>query len=80
MWYIVTDGVAWSVMVVSPAKCTEPIMMLMGLWTQVGPGKRIRLGTDPPWEGAIFMGWEVAAYSKYREYRLCAAAICYHYY
>jgi len=45
MWPIVTDGVAWcvclSVTVMSPAEVTEPIEMLFGLWTLVGPRKHV---------------------------------------
>ena len=43
---IVTDGVAWSVTVVIPAKTAELIEMLFGLWTWVGPGNHVFDG-DP---------------------------------
>jgi len=42
---IVTDGAALSVglsvTVMSPAKTAEPIEMLFGLWTRVGPRNRV---------------------------------------
>jgi len=42
---IVTDGVAWSVclsvMIMSHAKTAEPIEMLFGLWTRVGPRNQV---------------------------------------
>jgi len=47
---IVTDQVAWSVClsvtVMSPTKMAEPIEMLFGLWTQVGPRNHV-LDGDP---------------------------------
>jgi len=42
-YFFVTDGVPWSVclsvIMVSPAKMAEPIKMLLGLLSWVGPGK-----------------------------------------
>jgi len=38
------------------SKPAEPIKMLFGLRTLVGPRKSSRLIPDPPWEGAIFRG------------------------
>jgi len=53
MWPIVIDQVAYvvclsvclSVTIVSPAKMAEPIEMLFGVWTWVGP--RNHGGPDP---------------------------------
>ena len=65
MWPVVTDQVAWSVgrsvslsvTLVSPAKMAEPIEMLFGLRTQVGPGNHVLDGVQmPPWKGAILKG------------------------
>jgi len=43
MWR--TADVAWSVglsvKIVSPAKAAEPIEMLFGVWTRVGPGNHV---------------------------------------
>jgi len=52
---IVTDQVAWSVTLVSPAKTAEPIEMPYGLRSRVDPGNHILDGgPDPPqWEGTI---------------------------
>ena len=57
--------VSLSVTIMSPAKIAEPIEMLLGLWTQVGPSKHVLDGVpDPSWEGAISRGGEVAASCK----------------
>jgi len=67
---IVTDRVAWpicllvcrSVTVVSPAKTTQPIEMLFGLRTQVGPRNHVGLLDVVhivPYEGAIFRGKDI---------------------
>ena len=55
---IVTDPVAWSVgLSHCRAKTAEPIEMLFGLRTLVGPGNHVLDGgPNPPWEGAIFGG------------------------
>ena len=46
-----------TVSIVSPAKMAEPIEMLFGLRTRVGPGNHMLDGVKiPPWEGAIFWG------------------------
>jgi len=46
---IVTDRVAWSVTLVSPAKTAEPIETQFGLRTQVDPGNHVvDEGPDPP--------------------------------
>jgi len=58
---VVTDGVAWSVMIVSLAKMAEPIEMLSGLWNQVGPRNHVLDGSpDLPWERAILRGGGMA--------------------
>jgi len=46
--------VCLSVTIVSPAKMTERIEMLFGVWIQVNPSNHV-LDRDPgpPWEGAI---------------------------
>jgi len=56
----VTNGVAWSVTIVSPAK-KAPIEMPFWLWTRVGCRNHVfDRGPDPPWEGAILgKGWPV---------------------
>jgi len=57
MWPIVTDRVARSVTVVNPAKTAEPIKMLFGLWTWVGPRNLVLDGVQiSPWEEAIVRG------------------------
>jgi len=38
---IVTDQVAWSITLVSPAEMTEPIELPFGLRARVGPGNHI---------------------------------------
>jgi len=38
---IVTDGVAWSLTIVSPAKTAEPIEMSFGFLTRVGPRNHV---------------------------------------
>jgi len=52
MQRIVADGVAWSVglsvMIVSPAKMAEPIEMLFGLRTLVGPRNHILYRVQVP--------------------------------
>jgi len=46
-----------SVTLVSRAKMAEPIEMLFGLRTRVGPVNHVLDGgPDPPWEGAILRG------------------------
>jgi len=46
---IVTDRVAWSFTLVSPAKMAEAIEMPFGLRTLVGPGNHVLDGgPDPP--------------------------------
>jgi len=58
---IVTDRVAWSVAIVSPAKKAELIEMPFGTWTQVGQMNHVLdRGADTPCKWAILMG-EVAA-------------------
>jgi len=47
---IVTDGVAWSVTIVSHAKTAEPIETSFGVWTRVdhlGPRKHVLDGSAP---------------------------------
>ena len=45
---IVTDQVAWSVTLVSPAKMAKPTEMPFGLRTHVGPGNHVlHWGPDP---------------------------------
>jgi len=44
VWPIVTDRIAWSVTVMSPAKTAELIEMPFGLWTRVGPRKHVLHG------------------------------------
>jgi len=41
-----TDGVTWSVAIVSPAKTAELIEMLFGLWTLLGPMNRVLDGVQ----------------------------------
>jgi len=41
MWSIVTDQVAWSVTLVSPAKMAKPTEMPFGLRIHVGPGNHV---------------------------------------
>jgi len=58
---IVTDRVAWSVClsvtVVIPAKTAEPIELLFGLRTRVGPRNHVLDGVQIcQWEGAILRG------------------------
>jgi len=54
---IVTERVAWSVTLVSPAKMAEPIEMQFGLKTRVGPGNHVLDGgSDPPREGQLWGG------------------------
>jgi len=52
-----TDGVAWSVRLitfVNPAKTAESIEMPFGVWTRVGPRNRVLDGVQiPSREGAI---------------------------
>jgi len=46
-----------SVTLVSPAKTAEPIEVPFGLSTWVGPRDHaLDGGSDPPWEGANFLG------------------------
>jgi len=58
MQSVVTDRVAWSVgrsvTLASPAKTAEPIKMLFGLRTRVGPWNHVLDGgPGPPWEWAM---------------------------
>jgi len=47
-------SVCLSVTIVSPAETAEPIAMLFGLWTRVGPRNHVLdKGPDPPREQAI---------------------------
>jgi len=80
MWPVVTDQVAWSVgrsvslsvTLVSPAKMAEPIEMLFGLRTQVGPGSHVLDGgPDTPTGMAILRG-KRCPFVKYRD----TAVIC----
>ena len=50
-------SVCRSVMIVSPAKSAEPIDMLFGIWTRVGPGNHVLDGDpDHSCERAILRG------------------------
>lgn len=65
---IVTDGVAWSVTIVSPAKTAEPIVMQFGLRTRVSPRNRaIDEVSDPSREGTILRGGKVPPIVKYTD-------------
>jgi len=56
-----------SVTVVSPAKLAEPIQILFGLRTAVGPMNHVLDGDpDPPWEGAVLRG-KGRPITKYRD-------------
>jgi len=53
---VVTDKVAWSAchdrVPGKTAKTAEPIEILFGLWTLVGPGNHVlHEGLDPLWRG-----------------------------
>jgi len=53
---VVTDGVTWfvgqsvcmSVTIVSRANMTEPIELVYGMWTQVGPSNHVLDGVQFP--------------------------------
>jgi len=61
---VVCQLIGLSVTLVSPAKTAEPIEILFGLRTWVGPGNHVLDGgPDPPWEGAI-LRVEVASHCK----------------
>jgi len=61
---IVTDGVAWFVMIVSPEKRAKPIQMPFGMWTQVGQMNHVLdRGADPPCKWAILRA-EAAAHCE----------------
>ena len=54
---MVCQSVCWSVTLVSPAKTSEPIEMLFGLRTQVGPGNHVLDGVQiPHGKGQFFWG------------------------
>jgi len=38
---VVCPSVGLSVMIASPAKTVEPIEMLFGIWTRIGPWKHV---------------------------------------
>ena len=51
---VVTDGVAWSVGLSVCHNMAQPIEMLFGVWSWVGPGNRVLDGgTDPGRKGAV---------------------------
>jgi len=59
MRFIVTDRVAWSVTLVSPAKPADPIEVPFGLRTRVGSGNHVLDGgTDIPHRKGQFWGQE----------------------
>jgi len=68
MWPIVTDGVAWSVCfsvrIVSPAKTAEPVELLLGMWTRVGPRDHVLDGVQIPMGRGNFEKGEEAAVCK----------------
>jgi len=67
---LLQSGVPWSVCrtvcrsvyrsdtIVSPSETAEPIKMPFGVWTRVGPRKRVRWGPDPRAKGR-FLGEKV---------------------
>jgi len=59
-----------SVTIISSAKMAEPIEMLFGLWTPVGPRNHVLDGgADPPMERG-----KKQPIAKYTDYDPCAAA------
>ena len=69
----VTDRVAWSVTLVSPAKTTEPIEMPFGLRTRLGLGNHVLDGgPDPPMGRGNIEGGKGRPIVKYRN----TAIIC----
>jgi len=54
-------------MIVSPAKMAEPIEMLFGLWTLVGPRNRILYGIQIPMQRGNFKVEEGQPTVKYRD-------------
>jgi len=68
MLSIVTDRVAWSVTLVSPAKTAEPIEMPFGLWTWMGLTNHVSDGGSHPamWRGN-FEGGNWHPIVKYRD-------------
>ena len=60
-------------MILSPAKTAEPIEVVFGLWSRVGPKNRVLDGVQiPQRKGAILRG-EMAAHSNVQGY---PAVIC----
>jgi len=53
-----------SVTIVSPAKMAEPIEMLFGLRTRVGPGNHMLDGVKIPRGKGQFLGGEGASHCK----------------
>jgi len=65
---IVTDRVAWSVIVVSPVKMAEPIEIPFGLRTPVGPRNHVLYGgLEERVKGAILRGERVQPVAKYTD-------------
>ena len=73
MWPIITDKVVWSicclsVTIMSPAKTTEPIAMLFGLQTVVGPMNHVLDGgPDNPMRSSNFEEQKRQPIVKYRD-------------
>ena len=68
MRFIVKDGVAWFVTVVSPAKTAEPIEMPSGLRTWLGP-------RDHVLDGGSVRGENGRPIVKYRDFLPCSVQI-----